>query len=336
MLWDGDYVYVLIEVYDTTLTARNDAYVKGGVDSYFNDAVELWYSFEQDATLTKNNTRVGLAAAGDNIEGVAPGQAKYALPRTWYSTYQTGIGGGRSTHFDNIEYAVRNHYYDSQLGRPVDGLDGAGVTAPSYVIELKIPAKPEAEADLTKAVDASGEKLTGTALEDFKATGLLPGKNKESNNINDYAFTTVDNLMVGDYVRFCLQINDLKILADDLANTSKYFDTPASLQELQALPGGTSLTQAEYDKVGVKLFEFDGGANGTQQWVAVKQYDKFTAAGSTQNELSMYLMFSLGGSETDGSYKVESFAKHLDDRKKQTMVGKDGHEYIRPTEVVEE
>ncbi|MBE6567379.1 MAG: hypothetical protein E7657_01830 [Ruminococcaceae bacterium] len=330
MLWDGASIYLLIEVYDTSLTCRNDAYVKKGIDSYFNDAVELWYSFEQDATLTENKTRVGLAAAGDNVEGVKAGEAKYALPRSVYKGALTGIGGGRSTHFDEIKYAVRNYIYDASAGKDLTGLDAAGVEAPSYTIELKIPAKTEGKADETKAVDATGAKLKGTALENFKATGRLDGRSEESNAISDYAFTPGDDLMVGDYVRFCLQINDLKISQDDL-NSGDYFDSPKDLTELKETPEGTDLTQEEYEKSNIALFELD---ESTGKWIVARTSGKFTAAGSTQHNLSMYLMFSLGG-DANGSYKVEKFQKNPDDRKAQIMIGTDGQEYNRPLEVEE-
>lgn len=325
MLWDGSSIYLLIEVYDTKLTCRNDGYVSKGIDSYFNDAVELWYCFEQDATLTTNVTRVGLAAAGDNIEGVEPGEAKYALPRSEYKGALTGIGGGRSTHFDDIKYAVRNCIYDADI----TGLDPNGVTAPSYTIELKIPAKTEGKADETKAVDATGAKLKGVDLENFRATGRLYGVPADIDDIESYAFTPGEDLMVGDYVRFCLQINDLRISVDEL-NSGNYFDSPKDLAELQETPEGCALTQAEYDKNGIALFEL--GDDG--KWISAKTSGKFTAAGSTQHNLSMYLMFSLGG-DANGSYKVEKFQKHPDDRKAQTMIGKDNQEYVRPLEAEE-
>lgn len=330
MLWDGTSIYLLIEVYDTKLTCRSDAYVNGGVDSYFNDAVELWYCFEQDATLTENKTRVGLAAAGDNVlDEKKAGQAKYALPRSVYKGALTGIGGGRSTHFDEIKYAVRNYIYDEIAKRDLTGLDANGVEAPSYTIELKIPAKPEAKADETKAVDATGAKLKGTALENFRATGRLDGRSEDSNAIADYAFTEVDPLQVGDYVRFCLQINDLRISKDDL-DSGNYFDSPKDLIELKETADkgqGCDLTQDEYDKSNIALFELDEN----NKWIVARTSGKFTAAGSTQHNLSMYLMFSLGG-DANGSYKVEKFQKHPDDREAQIMIGTDGQEYNRPSE----
>ncbi len=328
MLWDGSSIYLLIEVYDTTLTCRSDAYVSKGLDSYFNDGIELWYCFEQDATLETNVTRVGLAAAGDNIQGVAAGQAKYALPRSEHNGKQTGIGGGRSTHFDDIKYAVRNYIYDEDADRDLTGLDAAGVEAPSYTIELKIPARTEGKADETKALYPNGEKLTGIDLEDFRMTGRLYGKQVESNNIDDYAFTPGDDLMVGDYVRFCLQINDLRISRDEL-NSGNYFDSPKDLAELQGTDEGCDMTEAEYKKSNIALYEL--GENG--KWVNAKTSGKFTAAGSTQHKLSMYLMFSLGG-DANGSYKVETFAKG-DVREEQVMIGKDGQEYNRSLEVEE-
>lgn len=332
MLWDGTSIYLLIEVYDTSLTCRNDAYVKKGIDAYFNDGIELWYCFEQNATLTENKTRVGLAAAGDNIEGVAAGQAKYALPRSEYNGKRTGIGGGRSTHFDDIEYAVRNYIYEEDAGRDLTGLDPKGVTAPSYTIELKIPAKPEAKADETKALYPNGEKLEGADLQEFIETGLIngtPGAKQDINDISYYAFTEVDPLQVGDYVRFCLQVNDLRITKEDL--DFKYLDDiSATLADLKETSEGCAMTETDFAENKSGLFELD--ENG--KWINAKTSGMFTAAGSTQHNLSMYLMFSLGG-DANGSYKVEKFQKDPEDRKAQIMIGTDGQEYNRPSEAEE-
>ena len=325
MVWDGSYIYLLIEVYDTTLTFRSEAYTKGGVDAWCNDAVEIWYTFEQDATITKNETRVGLGASGDRTH---PGDGKYALPRSEYKGTPTGIGGGRSTHFEEIKYAVRNYIMLENEGGDTSGLDANGVEAPSYVIEFKIPAKTEGQADPAYAYkDWSGakeEKLTGDDLEKYNMTGLLYGNDPTSNNISNYRFTDGEDLMVGDYVRFSLQINDLRLTLEELAGGT-YFDS-YTLPELQYID--PSYTKYDYDRNQIKLWTFDGS-----KVVAASTRGKFAAAGATQRKVADYLMFSLGG-DAEGSYNVAGFQKDLADYRKNVMLDKYGHVYIRP-DVVE-
>lgn len=318
MVWDGDYIYLLIEVYDKSLTFRSDAYVKSGADAWCNDAVELWYNFEQDSTLTKNSTRVGLSALGD-IK--TPGDGKYALPRSIYNGNPTGIGGGRSTHYDDIEYAVRNAYFsDDKSGLAADGKD-----LPSYIIEFKIPAWTEGEADLNYAYKdwnaaTPTEKLTGLELEDFKATGRLYGVAADNDNIENYRFTSGTQLQGGDFVRFCLQINDLKISFDDL-NPLRYLylDTPdlATAKDFVKHHGAAWDETFAFDST-IMLYEFDKTTNKLK---GASTYDKFSATGSTQYNISMYLMFSLSDT-AEADTKVWGFRGDLANPKNQILLTK--------------
>ena len=331
MVWDGSYIYLLIEVYDTALTYRSEAYSKGGVTAWCNDAVELWYTFEQDATITKNETRVGLAASGDRA---IAGDGMYAQPRGIVDGTVYGIGGGRSTHFEEIKYAVRNYIMLENEGGDTTGLDASGVEAPSYVIEFKIPAKTEGQADPAYAYkDWSGakeEKLTDDDLDKYNKTGCLYGKDAASNNLENYRFTSGDTLLDGNYVRFSLQINDLRITLDELS-TGTYFDS-YTITELQAMdPSYPKDGKGGFDEVnkGVKLWTKDG-----DKIVAASTRDKFAAAGATQRNVADYIMFSLGG-EAVGSYNVYGFRKDATDYTKNVMLDKDNQVYVRPAEVTE-
>ena len=309
-VWDGDYVYLIVEVWDKHLTRRSDAYLATGLDAWCNDAVELWYTFEQDLTITKNETRVGFGSTGDNLaEGVS---AKFALGR------DKGIFGGRSTHYEGIEMAVRN----TIMGARGNDLDIDGKTAPSYIMEIKLPAYTEGEADMTKAVDAEGKPLEGTALEDFKKTGRLPGVDPENNAIENYAFTEGEKLVAGDMIRLSVQVDDLKFSVDRLKG---YLDTP-TLEEAQKLdPTLTALPSSV-----TKLYELDA----TGKLVGVSHNYNFTATGATQRDVSLYLWFVLGDENATPEWKVCGWKKNLTTYTKPIMLDKDGNVYTR-AQVVE-
>ena len=334
MVWDGNYIYLLIEVYDNSLTFRSETYIKSGVDAWCNDAVELWYCFEQDATPTQNNTRVGLSALGD-VE--TKGDGKYALPRSYYpyknsDDKTTGIGGGRSTHYDEIEYAVRNAYYDAlENDLAADGKD-----KPSYIIEFKIPAYTEGEADLDWAYKdwktklnggTPTQRLTGADLEDFKRTGRLYGVDKTNDNINNYRFTSGTQLQAGNFVYFCLQINDLKISVEDLnPQAKKYLETPtlAQAKAFVAEKNGTWDDDFEFNS-NIMLYEIDPM---TGKLVQASTVNRFCATGSTQTVIENYLVFSLSGNE-EASTKVHGFKFNFADPTEQIMLDEDGNIYTR-------
>ncbi len=271
IVWDGDYIYLCIEVSDKSLVGRNQLYVKGGIDAYLNDAVELWYSFEQDATLTKNETRVGLDAMGT---------ATYALGRS------LGIGGGRSTHYDEIKYHVRNNLLGdtgSDLSRTgyvgnaewkssADGEEPEYLA--SYIMELKIPAWTEGAADISiPGIDTK--------------TGRLPGKAEDSNKKEDYAFTSGMKLQAGDFVRFNIQVHDLMISQSEMTGAvgTYFWDCPPIAKVLDDWP--------RYDPFKHKTMLFATDGNGTITGQA-DTYGRFSAAGNTQRDVEQYVMFTLG------------------------------------------
>jgi len=308
LVWDGDFIYMLMEVSDKSLVGRADAYVKGGIDAYLNDAVEIWYSFEQDGTLTNNETRVGLDAMGT---------AKYALPRSSFKGVITGIGGGRSTHYEDIQYAVRNYLLGatgSDLSRTGyvgnvawDGTGAEPEYQASYIIEFAFPAWTEGAADTTKGADPK--------------TGLLPGRSVESNNIEDYAFTSGDKLVAGDFVRFNLGINDLMISQREMTGApgTYFWDCPPE-GIAYGWPG------AEWARHNSMLYATDGAGNivGMANTTGL-----FSASGNTQRELQYYVMFSLSDT-SEAQTKVWSMGKKtVDDRAVPTMLKSDGTEYVR-------
>lgn len=302
IVWDGDYIYVCIEVSDKTLVGRSRAYAKGGIDAYLNDAIELRYCFEQDYTLKANHTRVGLDAFGT---------ATYALPRS------LGIGEGRSTHYDDIRYAVRTALtaIGSDLS-PTGYVDGVSwdkasgaaepESCPSYIVELAIPAWTEGVAADIRGVD--------------KKTGRIPGASLDSNAPEDYAFTTGDQLVAGDLVRFSLQVNDLSLTREQMTGaTGTYFwDTPPMSNVLADWP---AYDPAKHTSM---LFATDGEGRITGE---ASIYGIFSAAGNTQRDLSQYVWFSLG---SDGTAETKIWSMTTEGwRNTSVFLDEHGQKYVR-------
>ena len=309
IVWDGDFIYLCIEVADKSLVGRNELYVKGGVDAYLNDAVELWYTFEQDANLAKNETRVGLDAMGT---------ATYALGRN------LGIGGGRSTHYDDIKFAVRTALthtdpeLDDDLSRTgyvggatftdKDAQDGK--TEPeylaSYIVEFKIPAWTEGVAADIVGID--------------QKTGRLPGAAEDSNNPDDYKFTTGTQLLPGDFVRFSLQVNDLMISQSEMTGAvgTYFWDCPPTAKVTSDWP--------QYDPAKHKtmLFATDGAGKITGQ---ADTYGRFSAAGNAQRLVDAYVMFSLN-SEAGASTNIWGMTTQGANNE-YVFLKKDGTPYVR-------
>lgn len=312
LVWDGEFIYMLLEVSDKTLVGRGDAYVKGGVDAYLNDTVEIWYNFEQDTTQTQNQTRVGIDAMG---------YSKYALPRSVYGGNVTGIGGGRSTHYDDIVFAVRNNVRGDQgtdLSRTgyvgnatwTEGTGAEPEYMASYIMEIKFPAWTEGAADTSKGADPK--------------TGLLPGKSEDSNNIDDYAFTPGTKLLSGDFVRFNVQINDLMIAQKDMTGAAgTWFWDCAPQTEVNKWAGYATATQSQLRTM---LYATDGAGNITGM---ADTSDLFSASGATQRQLQYYVMFSLSNDENAETIVTALGSKTVDGSVVPTMLKADGSEYTR-------
>ena len=123
VLWDGEYVYFAVELYDDDMLAREPEYLVwvdeiGDINPWCNDVAEIWYSFE----------------------GTVP--EKGGVKKLCYDAYGQGEGpfssvgeGIYSNHFEQSAAAAK-----LELG--YDPEDEEGFCDRS-VIEFKIPAKTE-------------------------------------------------------------------------------------------------------------------------------------------------------------------------------------------------
>ena len=292
VLWDGDYVYLLIEVSDKTLIGRSTAYMTlNGDDAWLNDAVEIGYVFAQTVTAPSwSDMRVGVDAFG---------VAKFSLPRS------SGIGTGRSTHYEEIKFAVRNPKLPGCAGASDLSLTGykngqtydpnGGGTEPqywpSYIIEIAIPAKTEGEADTSVNKDVNLK------------TGLLPGKDPTSNELSDYAFTPGEKLVPGDFIRLNLQFNDLMI------PTNKISSTPAPGIKFADAPSGYNFSNPK----GIWLWLVDEATGEVlREATAQDYYGLFAASGHAQKHPINYVMFSLN-STAESETIIYGMAGHADD-----------------------
>ncbi len=277
LLWDGDYVYVLIEVSDKTLTYRNPRYVQTMANAWLNDCIELYFDFEQDLSTTVNRKKVGMDALGQRL----------------FSNSPTSIAM-RPTHYGEITGAARSAlgYYDGSVKRAYDTsdclvgdknllltTDNVGVQYAqtlndtkhySYRVEFAIPAKTEGVPDVANYhVDANGRLLS--------APQLTSGDSMLADMVDPdyYRFTDGEKLKVGSFVRFSASVHDLMVTPDRLQDrNSGFYDDPAT--------GATFLYSASNSQV----------------------YPPFVPCGNTQTQLSGYVTFALGSSNDAARWEV--------------------------------
>ena len=303
MVWDGDFVYFLIEVSDKTVSGRNEFYVKAIENAYLNDAIELFYTFEQTQASAKNNTKVGMDAAG---------LAKYSISRT------KGIGGGRSTHYEEIQAAADCALMYAESAANARGLYTSGysdaektIEAPSYRVELAIPAKTEGVADKAgaeaagKTIDEATGFVGGTA-EDYGNDQAYQNALKNESN---YMFTEGTKLKAGAFFRVSLQINDLMVSQTDLSDPTSgcHEDTSKDPVNDPALKG---------DKYASLSYLYNAAGQGV--------YPKFAAIAQTQYQTKWYVCFSLGA-DSNSLTTVYSFGANRE------FLDKDGND-ITPDE----
>ncbi len=295
LVWDGDYIYVMVEVADKSLTYRNPKYVQLTANAWLNDNIECYFNFEQASDSEKNKKKLGLDALSQKLFANS------------IATY-----GANSTHYAEMEGAARSAlgYYENGVKKDADTTDGltndkaaleatdnvgvqyAGNTATknySYRIELKLPAWTEGVPDKENypMVDDNGRLPTDHIIEDLPDSELNGTPVPELTNANDssqvlmeyYRFTTGEKLKVGSFVRFALQINDLMVSQAELKDPNSGFYEGKS-EDIKA--GDTFL----YTTAGEKI------------------YPPFVPCGHTQYDLSGYVAYSLGGEGDAAKWEV--------------------------------
>ena len=291
LVWDGDYIYMMLEISDKTLTARSPKYVQMNVNAWLNDNVEAYFNFEQASTSEVNKKKLGLDAMSQRL-----------------FANSIAVYGNNSTHYEEMDGAARSAlgYYENGVKKnadPSDGLtydkatlestDNVGVQYAatlnaaknySHRIELKFAAKTEGVPDKENYdVDDNGRLAAGSVIPD----GDLAGETvPELTNVNDpenvkmgyYRFTEGEKLVAGNFVRFALQINDLMVSMEDMNNPdSGFYEDVAKFQ-----PGDQKL----YTTTGQKI------------------YPPFVPVGNTQYDLPYYVAYSLGGEGDAAKWEV--------------------------------
>ncbi|MCQ2385866.1 MAG: hypothetical protein MJ078_04260, partial [Clostridia bacterium] len=279
--WDGEYIYIMVEVYDGSLTARSSFYVNAVANSYLNDTVEFFYSCEQVAAANgQNQTKVGVTACKVG-----------SAPKKFSMKLGSNINGGRSTWFEEIECATHTYLHnldDITLGGPETDL-------PNYRVEIKIPARTEGV-----AADGCNE-----------LTGLKDGADEGSNDPDDYAFTGGEALEAGSFFRISLQVNDLQ---HDLASL---LDGASACHEDQSALA--ALTEANPNYAGYALFDASGAevlaedirfsAVGRTQY-DLKYYITFSLGAAPEDGMTTIYSFDNNGEglDKDGTI-VKEFSK---------------------------
>ena len=284
VLWDGEYIYIMVEVSDTTLIGRNDWFLKNVANAYLNDNMEIWYSFEQDPDLAITSTKIGV----DGMTGT-----KYAIDRT--KTAGSGLTEPMigttmySTHYKNIEvaayYAKGSAAEQAAMGMNRNGIDENGVRMPSYRIEIKMRARTEGAADVANYPNVDVKTGYAGPARDTYADGEAGDKlyNDQLLNENNYKFTDGDALQAGSFIRLALQVNDLIVpggQATLLDNTSEcHEDNELAAKDI-----------AENGTGGNKFYLYNADGQEIIPWFAPK--------GNGQMELEDHLVLTLGNDGT--------------------------------------
>ena len=276
MLWDGDYIYLLVEVADTTLCGRSTYFVNNVANAYLNDTMELWYSLEQEPTQSITPLKIAVAAVAGT---------KYKVDRTTSFNNAAGKVGNTfyASRYSEIEVKATN-----AVSNPDDDtLSATGyanaektVYKPSYRIEIKIPAWTEGVADVENHPTINVETAyDGPARDDF-AEGETGDKAYQDalKDDSNYYFTPGTKLVAGNFIRMTLQINDL------LVSQTMLNDQNSNCHDDQAK------ASVDISKSGNKWLLYN--ANGDEVW------PWFSPKGRGQQYLEDHLTYSLG---EDGS-----------------------------------
>ena len=322
LLWDGDYIYMLVEVSDKTLTYRNPLYILQNYNAWLNDNVEAYFNFEQNAASNTNLKKLGIDALGFNL-----------------FANSIAIYGQNSTHFEEMEGAARSalgyyenwsfmEYTESDLTAAPDALENTdaarvqydgytGTKNYSYRVEFKFAAKTEGVPDTEHyPVDENGRLPEGYEVEIMGMPFTVPALDiQNSEDKNDpaktdmafYRFTDGEKLQVGSFVRFNLQINDLLVTRDmmDDPNSGFYEGDPMDF--------AVQKENQFYDEYGTAFLP------------------PFVPAGHTQYNLSDYVTFALGGKDDAAKWEVYELKGNV--YEEAVMLDADGNEIVQGSEL---
>ena len=188
MLWDGDYIYFCAAMHDRTMYPRSNEYTMVS-DPWLNENLEIYYLMgNDDANVAAGTETVGVAPTprADDGSNIYPHYKGMSIDSLCRT--KTAIWAQGSVYFDQIEVAGTHE---------PDGNGGY-----FYTLEIKFPAKQE----------------SFTMLDDF---------NKKSLGANTPETMTKQegrDLVAGDFVYFCFQIDDLNSWPTD---TYAYPEVPA-------------------------------------------------------------------------------------------------------------
>jgi hypothetical protein len=284
---------MMVEVSDTTLLGRNAWFLNNVSNAYLNDNFEIWYTFEQDP----NQEITGKKIAADAMNG-----QKYVINRT--STYNgrpTEEDGwmfsSYSTHYKDIEVkSVTAKFSDTYAttGMEQSGKAEDGTRAPSYRVELKMPARTEGAPDTANFANVN--PMTGYAGEarDYWPEGEAGDKQYQDalKNEANYKFTAGEALKAGDYIRLSLQVNDLIVPGgQNTLNNQAYGDGSNIVKDGKSdCHEDQELASQDKTTTGNKFYLYNSDNQEVIPW--------FSPKGQSQQHVKDHLIFGLGNDGT--------------------------------------
>ena len=208
VIWDGEWIYFMVEVTDNTLGTRSAAYVINTPNAYQNDTVEFWYNFEQNHTAVTNKMKVGIDAFGLRQFGSPDNQKKEDLSvrsMSWWFKYimvATSVLMADGETWTSVKYDENNNLVDKNgqiLERDANGQPDVGN---KFRVEIALPALTE---PTVGDPDNFGEKTLEQVIEDRLASGHVA-------------------LEAYDVLRICLQSNDVKAWTEEDAEGNAVVD----------------------------------------------------------------------------------------------------------------
>ena len=210
VVWDGEWVYVMIEVSDKTLGGRSAAYIADTANAYMNDTIELWYNFDQELAGNTNKQKVGIDAMGIRRFGTPDNQADMDLATRSMSWWFGYISYATSIQLKDGRWVSVSYNAEGQWETATKEIITKDMLGSKYRAEFAIPAKTEPlKGDVTAlgSIETIEEAIEEGVVGDFK------------------------NLEAGDVLHVCLQNNDVK----------QWFEEDAKGNPI-GLPEGTTLS----------------------------------------------------------------------------------------------